>query len=178
MEGMKRMDLAGLALEAGSGAPIVVLREQEEPHRILPIFVGAPEAAAIALAVNGQVAERPMTHDLMAALVERLDGHVDSVEVTDLTEGTYTATLALTGPAGAQRVDTRPSDAIALAVRFDAPLYVSDAVLDEAGSVPVEEDDQPVLDEGEIDDAVDEFRSFLDDVDPAQFSLEDGGDGA
>ncbi|MDH4348584.1 MAG: bifunctional nuclease family protein, partial [Gemmatimonadota bacterium] len=78
---MKQVDLAGMAVEATSGAPIVVLREQDNPHRLLPIFVGGVEAVAIALAVNGEHPARPLTHDLMAALVQSLHGHVDSVEI-------------------------------------------------------------------------------------------------
>ncbi len=168
---MRRVDLIGLAVEANSGMPIVLLREQDEPHRVLPIFVGGPEAASIALAASGQVAPRPLTHDLMATLIQRLDGHVDAVEVTSLAGGTFFATLAVQGPAGEQRLDTRPSDAIALAVRLGTPLFVSEAVLDAAAATP-----SPVVDEAGIDAAVAQFRSFLDHVDPAQFA--DGGDGA
>jgi len=162
---MKQVDLAGLSMEATSGAPLVVLREQDEPHRLLAIFVGGPEAVAIALAVSGQEPPRPLTHDLMAALVQSLDGHLDGVEVTELREGSFLATLAIHGPAGPHRLDTRPSDAIALAVRMGAPLFVSEAVLDEAGTVPVID-----VDDTAIDEAVEEFRSFLDDVDPAHFA--------
>jgi bifunctional DNase/RNase len=165
---MKQMDLAGLATEVASGGSVVVLREQDEPHRLLPIFVGDAEAAAIAIAVSGQAPPRPLTHDLMAALVETFEGHVDAVEVTDLDAGTFVATLAVHGAGGARRVDTRPSDAIALAVRLDVPVFVSEAVLDEAGTLPAEEDAE-ILDEEAIDEVIDEFRSFLDGVDPTHF---------
>lgn len=176
---MKRVELAGLAVEESSGTPVVFLREDDEPHRLLPIFVGGPEAAAIALAVSGNVPPRPLTYDLMASLVENLAGHVDSVEVTELRDGAFLASLAIHGPAGERRLDTRPSDAIALAVRLGAPLFVAEEVLDEAGTEPTVE-----VDEGAIDEAVDEFRSFLDEVDASQFSLGPGelpppeGDGA
>jgi bifunctional DNase/RNase len=171
---MKRVAVAGLAVEATSGAPLVVLREDDAPHRLLPILLGAPEAAAIALAVTGQAPPRPLTHDLMAALVRSLDGHLDAVEVTELREGSFLASLAVHGPGGEQRLDTRPSDAIALAVRLGAPLFVADEVLDEAGSVPVEDGDATALDEATIDRTVDEFRAFLDDIDPSQFAAGGG----
>ena len=161
---MKLVEIAGLHMEATTGAPLVLLREQDAPHRVLPIFVGGPEAAAIALALSGQFAPRPSTHDVMAALVESLDAEVERIEVTGLQDGAFLAELAVSGPSGGRRLDTRPSDAIALAVRLHAPLFVSDAVLDEAGTVL-----QVSPDEETIDDEVSEFRSFLDDVDPADF---------
>jgi bifunctional DNase/RNase len=167
---MKRLDLAGLAVEATSGSPLVLLREHDDPHRLLPIFVGGAGAAAIALAVSGQVPPRPLTHDLMASLVLGLDGHVDAVEVTELRDGAYFATLSVHGPSGSRRVDARPSDAIALAVRLGVPLFVAEAVLDEAGTLPPVEDDAAALDEATIDEAVDEFRSFLDEIDPSHFA--------
>ncbi len=167
---MKQVELAGLAFEATSGSPLVVLREHDDPHRLLPIFVSGPDAAAIAHAVSGQASPRPLTHDLMAALVQSLDGHVDAVEVTELRHGAYFATLFVHGPNGEQRLDTRPSDAIALAARVGAPLYVADAVLDEAGTLPEVEGHGPALDPATIDAAVDEFRSFLDEVDPSCFA--------
>ena len=74
---MKLVEIAGLHLEATTGAPLVLLREQDAPHRVLPIFVGGPEAAAIALALSGQFPPRPSTHDVMAALVESLDAQIE-----------------------------------------------------------------------------------------------------
>lgn len=167
---MKQVEIAGLAIEATSGDPIVILREHDEPHRLLPIFVGGPEAAAIALAVSGEPVDRPLTHDLMAALVSSLSGHLDAVEVTELRDGAYLASLAVHGPTGEQRLDTRPSDAIALALRLDAPLFVAEAVLDEAGTIPAEELEAGGLDDEAIDEAVAQFRSFLDDIDPTAFT--------
>lgn len=169
---MRQVDITGIALEANTGAPLVVLREQEEPHRLLPIFIGGPEASAIAIAAAGQRPPVPMVHDVMAALVKSLDGRVDAIEVTDLHEGTFLASINLTGPAGTRRVGSRPSDALALAVRTGAPVYVSDAVLDEAGALPGPDEaptDQPALDPAAIDAEVDSFRSFLDELDPADF---------
>lgn len=169
---MRRVDITGIALEAHTGAPLVVLREQDEPHRLLPIFIGAPEASAIAIAASGQRPPVPLVHDVMAALVKSLDGHIAGIEVSDLRDGAFFATINLTGPSGTRQVGSRPSDALALAVRTGAPVFVSESVLDEAGTVPsVDEppDQEPALDPAEIDAEVDTFRSFLDDVDPADF---------
>jgi bifunctional DNase/RNase len=173
---MRSVDLVGIQMEVTTGVPVVILREHDEPHRVLPIFVGGAEAASIALAATGQTPKRPQAHDLMASLVESLDGHLDAVEVVELRDGTFVANLAISGPTGDRRVDTRPSDAIALAVRLGAPLFVSDAVLDEAGAVPVEEADEPTpIDAEAIDADVDRFRDFLDHVDPADFVTDDQG---
>jgi bifunctional DNase/RNase len=162
---MKLVDLVGLHIETTSGAPLVLLREHDTPHRVLPIFVGGPEAASIAIALSGQASPRPLTHDVMASLVQSLDAHVDAVEVTDLHDGAFLAAISVSGPGGGHRLDTRPSDAIALAVRLGAPLFVSDEVLDEAGAVIPEAPDDEAIDE-----AVAEFREFLDELDPASFA--------
>lgn len=161
---MKPVEVVGLHIEATTGAPLVLLREQDAPHRVLPIFVGGPEAAAIALALSGQPSPRPLTHDVMEALVESLGAALERVEVTDVRDGAFSAELAVSGPNGGGRLDTRPSDAIALAVRLHAPLFVSDGVLDVAGTLLEE-----VSDEETIEGEVAEFRSFLDEVDPADF---------
>lgn len=177
MSPMKRVDLAALAVEASSGTPVVVLREHDAPHRLLTIVVGGAEASSIALAASGQRPPRPLTHDLMATLVGSLDGAIDAAEITELSDGAFLASLALHGPTGEQRLDTRPSDAIALAVRVGAPLYVSEAVLDEAGTLPpADEADEPEIDADEIEAAVDEFRGFLDEIEPADFVVGDDHD--
>lgn len=164
---MKLVEVVGLHVEATSGAPLVLLREQEAPHRVLPIFVGGLEAASIGMALGGQSPPRPLTHDVMAALVQSLDAEIERVEVTEVRDGGFFAELTVTGTNGGCRLDTRPSDAIALAIRLHAPLFVSDAVLDEAGTVL-----QEVPDEEVIDGEVSEFRSFLDDIDPADFGTD------
>ncbi len=171
---MRRVDITGIALEANTGAPLVVLREQDEPHRLLPIFIGGPEASAIAIAAAGQKPPVPMVHDVMAALVRSLDGHVDNIEVTNVEDGTFFAAINVAGPSGTRRVGSRPSDALALAVRTGAPVFVADQVLDVAGSLPPVDDDEvdelaPELEPAEIDAEVDSFRSFLDDIDPNDF---------
>ena len=172
---MIAVDIAGLQVEATTGAPVVLLREQEAPHRVLPIFIGGPEAAAIALALSAQTPPRPLTHDLMVSLVEQLDARVDRVEVTLLRDGVYFAELAVSGPQGAQRLDSRPSDAIALAVRVRAPLFVAEAVLDEAGAVVDMLSGQPP-DEQAIEEQVAAFRSTLESLDPGHLPTEGTGE--
>ncbi len=164
---MLLVDLVGIQMDPNSGAAILVLREHDMPNRLLPIIVGGQEAASIAIAASGQVVPRPLTHDLMATLVQSLDGHVDAVEVTDLQDGSFFANLSVSGPTGERRIDTRPSDAIALALRLHAPLYVSEHVLDEAGALPVVE-----FDDDEIDAEVDQFRDFLTELEPSDFTAE------
>jgi hypothetical protein len=173
---MLPVDLTGIALDINTGAPMVVLQERDEPHRVLPIFVGPPEATAIAIAAAGQRAPQPLVHDVMTAIVAALDGHVDAVEVNGLREGAFTAAISLSGPSGQRRVGSRPSDALALAVRTGAPVFVDEAVLDAAGHLPQEvepaepaTDEIPQLDEAAIDTEVESFRTFLDDIDPSDF---------
>ena len=165
---MLLVDLIGIQMNPLTGESVLVLREHDEPHRLLPIVVGGAEAASIALAAQGQTSPRPMTHDLMATLVERFDGHLDAVEVIDFQDGAFIANLEVSGPTGELRLDTRPSDAIALAVRLHAPLFVSEHVLDEVGtSVAASE---RVLDDAEIDAEVDQFRDFLEQLAPDDFA--------
>jgi bifunctional DNase/RNase len=167
---MREVEIVGLGVEDESGSPLVVLRETEEPHRVLPIFVGGPEAAAIGLALAGEAPGRPSAHDVMAALVESLDAQVERVEVTELRDGAFVAELAVTGPTGDRRLDARPSDAIALALRVDAPLFVSDDVLDAAGGVLASEPvDDDTIDDETIDDEVAAFRDELEHLDPSDF---------
>lgn len=158
---MKPVDLVGLHVEATSGTPLVIVRERDAPYRVVPIVVGGAEAASIAVALSGQPPPRPLSHDLMVTLLTDLGARVDRLEVTELRDGAFLAELAVSGPAGQRRLDTRPSDGIALAVRLGAPLYVSEEVLDEAGAVLAERPDEQA-----IDDAVDEFRGYLEGLDP------------
>ncbi len=179
---MRLVEITGIALEASTGAPLVVLQETDAPHRTMPIFIGGTEAASIGLALAGETSDRPLTHDVMAELVELLHARVDRVDVTELRDGAFLAEMTVSGPGGDQRLDTRPSDAIALALRLDAPLYVSDEVLEAAGSVfelasdDATSDGTELLDDDDIDAAVAAFRAELDDVDPASFAIDSGSE--
>ena len=116
-----------------SNMGFVVLLKGEGDKRILPIFIGAVEARAIALINNNVKIPRPLTHDLMKNVLEHLEWRVKRIEVCDLREGTFIARLILEKDRIEVEIDSRPSDAIALALRFSAPMYVDEKVMDDAG---------------------------------------------
>lgn len=159
------MEVLGLQIESASGAPVLLLRERSG-SRILPVFIGPTEAMAISLGLEGAEPPRPRTHDLLLATLHELGASVTKVEVTELSEGTFFAELELNGPDGTLRVSSRPSDAVALAIRSKAPVFVAEDVLAEAGVV-AEEDDADDADE--VEEVVEDFRAFLDEIDPADF---------
>jgi len=127
---MIEMKVFGLALDEESQVPVLILKDMEE-KAVLPIWIGAMEAMAISLALNDVKLPRPMTHDLLLRLVEALDAQVVSVNVTSLSEGTYYAEIELNVAGDTRRVDSRPSDAIALALRARAPILVAEPVLEQ-----------------------------------------------
>jgi bifunctional DNase/RNase len=157
------MTLVGVRVELPTNNPIVLLRETDGEHRVLPIFIGAVEATAIAFALQGVVTQRPMTHDLLRDVLQSLAVQVERVVVTELKEGTFYAELTLTRD-GAEpvTVSSRPSDAIALAARLGTPIYADEAVLEEAAIEVSEEDEQ--------EEEVEKFRAFLQDVNPEDFA--------
>lgn len=159
------MELLGVRLELPANAPVVLLREQTG-DRVLPIYIGPEEAASIARALEGQTTPRPMTHDLLRDAVVALGASVTRVTVTSLHDRTFYAELELKIDGRTVRVSSRPSDAIALAVRVEAPIYAAEAVLDEAAAPPEEPDGDPV----EQEHIVDEFRDFIDQVNPEDFA--------
>lgn len=118
-----------------SNMGFVVLLKSEEDKRSLPIFIGAVEARAIALQINKVKVPRPLTHDLMKNILDYLECRLKRIEVCDLKEGTFYARLILERNGDEIEMDSRPSDAIALALRNTAPIYVDERVMDEAGSV-------------------------------------------
>jgi bifunctional DNase/RNase len=162
---MVQVRVLGVALDAAQQHIVLLkpLLDDPDAPRVLPIWIGAQEATSIVIAVAGEQAPRPLSHDLMVTLLDNLHAQVVRVEVTRIEEGTFYAELTLSTPSGARVIDARPSDAIALAVRAEAPLFVADEVLDDAG-IPAEIEDQSI-DEPEVD----EFKRFLDDVDPEDF---------
>lgn len=130
-----RVEILGLSTSTSSGgAYALILREAEGPRR-LPIIIGAFEAQAIALEIEGIKPPRPMTHDLFKDVVDTLGYTITEVTITELREGTFYARLSLDTAVG-DEVDSRPSDAIALAVRYNVPIFVSDEVLAEAAFIP------------------------------------------
>lgn len=162
---MVEMELLGVRLELPANAPVVLLREQGGERRVLPIYIDAPEAKAIALALEGRELPRPMTHDLLRDVIVTLSASVVRVTVTELLEGTFYAEIVLDVAGQSHVVSSRPSDAIALAVRTETPIYASAAVLDDAATVP--ELEEP--DDEDADEIIDEFRDFIDQVKPEDF---------
>lgn len=156
-----RVALVGVRLEVPTNQPIVLLRE-EDGERYLPIFIGSPEATAIVYALQGMDTPRPMTHDLFKATLDDLAVTLEHVLITELHDGTFFAEIELTRNGDKIRLSSRPSDAIALAVRYpkDVPIYAATEVLDEAGVVFAAEDDEA---------QIEQFREFLDEVNPEDF---------
>lgn len=130
-EGWVELRLRGLILDPTSEAPVLILREVDGTL-YLPIWIGAFEANAIALAVEGVRTPRPLTHDLLRAALESLGARLDRIEIHTLSEGVFYARLILVTGAGRLEIDARPSDAIALALRAEAPIWVARTVLDSA----------------------------------------------
>ncbi len=166
---MVEVRLSAVRVDLHSSTPVVLLQETEGAHRSLPIFVGAPEATAIAFALQGVELPRPMTHDLMNQLLEVLGARLTRVVVTELRDSTFYAELQLRAGDKDLVVSCRPSDGIALATRTHSPLYVSDELMDAEGMV-IEPEESDVNETGNADELVGEFREFLDSVKPEDFS--------
>ena len=164
---MHEMDVIGVRAELPGNAPMVVLQEREGQNRILPIFIGAPEATAIVLALDGVEAPRPMTHDLFHQVLDELGAVPERVVVTDLRDGTFFAELYLRHGNDVRVLSSRPSDAIALAVRANTPVFVESEVLDAAAHLP--DDDEGDDDEPVVEEVVEAFRDFIDTVSPEDF---------
>src|SRR6476646_882042 len=124
------MELVGVRVELPTNAPIVLLRETDGDRRTLPIFIGGPEATAIAFALEQVETPRPMTHDLMKDVFDRLAIRLDRVVVTELRDSTFYAELHLASNGQTQVVSSRPSDAIALAVRTGTTIFAEESVLE------------------------------------------------
>ena len=129
-----QMTVKGLMLDPSSNLPIVILKNEDDDV-FLPIWIGVFEANAIAMRMEGVETPRPMTHDLMRSLVEDLGATVESILISDLRENTFYAQIHLTEQSRSLTVDSRPSDALALALRVDAPIFVLPAVLEKAEAV-------------------------------------------
>lgn len=130
---MVKVDIFGLAIDENSRSPILMLKD-EVSNLVLPIWIGAMEAMSISVALNKVPFPRPMTHDLLLSMIRGMGGSVTRVEVTDIEGGTFYAEIVVEHGENTRRIDSRPSDAIALAVRAECPILVSQAVLDDAGA--------------------------------------------
>lgn len=160
------MEVLGVRLELPANNPVALLKERSGSRRVLPIYIGPEEARSIALAMEGIQTPRPMTHDLLRDVLVEIGAVVHRVIITELREATFYAEIVMEHAGQVHVVSSRPSDAIALAVRVQAPVFAEEEVLDVAAGPMPEEPDEPE----EQDQIVDEFRAFIDDVNPDDFA--------
>ena len=165
MPSVQEMVIYGVSFDMVGKQPIVLLKTAEG-NRFLPIWIGHPEAAAILMKLQGASTPRPMTHDLVTEILSQLDAQVVRITVTELRENTFFAEITVQQDGSEIQIDSRPSDAIALAIRADAPIFAADDVIEES-AIEFEGED---VDEEQI---VAEFKSFLDQVTPEEFAIED-----
>jgi uncharacterized protein len=162
---MQEMVIYGVSFDLVGKQPIVLLKTADG-NRYLPIWIGQPEAAAILMKLQGAATPRPMTHDLVTDLLEQLDAQVVRITVTELRDNTFYASITVAMNGSEIEVDSRPSDAIALAVRADAPIFAADRVIEESA---IEFEGEEVNEE----EIVSDFKKFLDNVTPEEFAIED-----
>ena len=162
---MREMVIYGVSFDMVGKQPIVLLKTADD-NKFLPIWIGHPEAAAILMKLQGASPPRPMTHDLVTDILGQLDAKVVKISVTELRENTFYARISVVMNGTELEIDSRPSDALALAVRSDAPIYAADDVIEE-NAIEFEQED---VNQEEI---VDEFKKFLEDVSPDDFTPSD-----
>ncbi|MHB1412878.1 MAG: bifunctional nuclease family protein [Thermoleophilia bacterium] len=165
---MKEMILYGISFDVIGKQPIILLKTTDA-NKFLPIWIGHQEAAAILMKLQGTELSRPMTHDLMSSIIQHLDAQVMKVTVTELRENTFYALLTLGLAGGEVDVDSRPSDALALAVRTNAPIFAADQLIEDNA---VEFDHDIEDSEEVVEEVVQKFRDFLDNVTPEDFREE------
>lgn len=156
---MIEMQVGGLGFDPRNISPIVLLRDQEELN-FLPIWIGIFEAAAIAMELQNVKPPRPMTHDLLKTFIEKLGGNIQKVIINDIKEGTFFASIEVDKGETKVNVDARPSDAIALAVRCHAPIYVSEIVMMQAKLVNAEKDAEETQ----------KLKNFIENMRPEDFT--------
>jgi len=166
---MQEMLIYGVSFDLVGKQPIVLLKTAEG-NKFLPIWIGHPEAAAILMKLQSQAPPRPMTHDLLSDMLEQLGAQIVRITVTELRENTFYAQITLQQDGSEIDVDSRPSDAIALAIRAEAPIFAADRVIEES-AIEFEGEE---IDQERLDDEVAKFRNFLDEVTPDQFAVENG----
>jgi bifunctional DNase/RNase len=162
---MQEMVIYGVSFDLVGKQPIVLLKTADG-NRYLPIWIGQPEAAAILMKLQGAATPRPMTHDLVTELLEQLDAQVVRITVTELRDNTFYASITVQQNGSEIEIDSRPSDAIALAVRAEAPIFAADRVIEESA---IEFEGEEVNEE----EIVSDFKKFLDNVSPEEFAVED-----
>jgi len=162
---MVEMVIYGVSFDLVGKQPIVLLKTADG-NRFLPIWIGHPEAAAILMKLQNASTPRPMTHDLVTEILGQLNAEVVRITVTELRENTFFAQITVQQDGSEVDIDSRPSDAIALAIRSDAPIYAAESVIEESA---IEFEGEEVNEE----EMVDEFKKFLENVSPDQFAVED-----
>ena len=160
-ESTVQMELVGVRRQNPGDAFVVDLRETDSPRRMLTIFIGVGEWQAIRFALEGRATPRPLTHDLMQSVIESLGATLDTVVITDLRDEVYYAELRLSSDDSTITVESRTSDALAMAARVDADVMVATSVLEAAGYRD-NDDEQP-------ESVIAEFREFIDTVTPDDF---------
>ena len=168
---MQEMVIYGVSFDMVGKQPIVLLKTVDS-NKFLPIWIGHPEAAAILMKLQGATTPRPMTHDLLSDMLEQLEAQVVRITVTELRENTFYAQITVQQDGREIEVDSRPSDAIALAIRAEAPIFAADRVIEES-AIEFEGED---VDQEVLDAEVAKFRHFLDEVTPEDFAVENGDD--
>ncbi|MEN3342475.1 MAG: uncharacterized protein V7644_1879 [Actinomycetota bacterium] len=166
---MHEMLIYGVSFDLVGKQPIVLLKTADG-NKFLPIWIGHPEAAAILMKLQSQAPPRPMTHDLLSDMLEQLGAQVIRITVTELRENTFYAQITVSQDGSEIEVDSRPSDAIALAIRAEAPIFAADRVIEES-AIEFEGED---VDEEVLEAEVAKFKNFLDEVTPDQFAVENG----
>jgi hypothetical protein len=166
---MQEMLIYGVSFDLVGKQPIVLLKTADG-NKFLPIWIGHPEAAAILMKLQSQASARPMTHDLVSDMLEQLGASIKQITVTELRENTFFAQITVVQDGQEIDVDSRPSDAIALAIRAEAPIFAADDVIAESA---IEFEGEEV-DEEQLEAEVAKFRNFLEDVTPDQFVVENG----
>jgi bifunctional DNase/RNase len=162
-DGFTRMSIYGINLDLFSSSPIVILKVEDE-NRYLPIWIGQPEARSILMKLQNQEFSRPLTHDLTVNLVTELGGSMEKVTVTELRDSTFFATISVQIDGRTVEIDSRPSDAIALAVRAGAEIFAADEVIEEAAVVFEE-----AMEETPEEEVVDKFKDWMNQVSPEDF---------
>jgi len=161
---MHEMIIYGVSFDMVGKQPIVLLKTADG-NKFLPIWIGHPEAAAILMKLQGAATPRPMSHDLFTDILSQLEARVVKIAVTELRENTFYAQITVAVDGTEIEIDSRPSDAIALAVRADAPIFAAESVIEES-AIEFEHED---VNEEEV---VEEFKKFLDEVKPEDFSTD------
>ncbi|HEY4755688.1 MAG TPA: bifunctional nuclease domain-containing protein [Ignavibacteriaceae bacterium] len=145
-------EILGLSSSPATGGAYAILLKEIEGVRRLPIIIGAFEAQAIALEIEGIKPPRPLTHDLLKQIIDNLGGSVIEIIINELRENTFYAKIVLDVSGLTNEIDARPSDAIALSVRTQTPIYVAETVLEAAGFIPSEESEKETVKKTDADD--------------------------